>query len=134
MQRAERGRLGEDARPGCRVELGVGALQRQRVRAIGAAERAAVGQLDEQADRRGGRAQSCVQHPFGLEVAEHGDDVLLDHGRRRVVAGGQFGDDFGQIALAVAELQHRRGGFVDLEDPLRREQRPALRGPRRGGA
>ena len=63
---------------------------------------------------------------MAFEVGEHRDDVLFDHGRRRSIALGELGDDRPQIALAVAELKHRGGGIVDLEDTLGRDkiQRP----------
>ena len=48
-----------------------------------------------------------------------------DHRQRRIIALGKLGDDCLEIALAVAELEHRRRGRVDLEDSLRREQGPA---------
>ena len=60
VQRAERGRLAEHPLPGLAVEFGAGALERERVRAIGTAERAAMGQLDQQPDRRRGRGGACA--------------------------------------------------------------------------
>src|SRR5262245_43641211 len=51
LQHAQRRRLAEHPRPGGAVELGLPAVERQRVRAIGTAERTAVGQLGQQAER-----------------------------------------------------------------------------------
>ena len=55
VQRAERGGLAEHALPGLAVELIARALERDGVRAIKTAERAAMGELDQKPDRRGGR-------------------------------------------------------------------------------
>ena len=133
MQRAEGGRLAEHPIPSVRIEFVAGTLERDRIRAKGAAERAAVGEFDEHADRRLGRrlgvsshvSSSHVSRTLGLEVAEHGDDVLLDDGLGRIVPARELGNDRFEISLAVAELKHRRGRRVDLEDALRREQGPA---------
>ena len=54
MQGAERGGLAKHPFPRFRVDLGPGPLQRQRIGAIGAAERTAMGELDQDADRRRG--------------------------------------------------------------------------------
>ena len=51
LQHAERRRLAEHARPGRGIELAPRAVERERVRAIGAAERTAVGQLGQEAER-----------------------------------------------------------------------------------
>ena len=126
VQRAERRRLAEDALPrlACRA-------RRRGVRAppgwSSAGSRAGSdGSARPECRSAAACAVICLQNPLGLEVAEHGDHVLLDHGRRRIVAGRQLRDDRCEITLAVAELQHRRRRCVDLEDPLRRKQRPAL--------
>ena len=62
MQRAERGGLAEHPLPGFAVELGARALERQRIGAIGTAERAAMGELDQKPDRRGGRRRGVSGH------------------------------------------------------------------------
>ncbi len=62
MQRAERGGLAEHPLPGLAVELGARALQRQRIGAIGTAERAAMGELDQEPDRRRGRGRGMGVH------------------------------------------------------------------------
>ena len=62
MQRAERGGLAEHPLPGLAVELGARALQRQRIGAIGTAERAAMSELDEEPDRRRGRGRGMGVH------------------------------------------------------------------------
>src|SRR5713101_6927316 len=51
LQYTERRRLTKDARPGRGVELVISNVERQGIRAIGAAERTAVGELGEQAER-----------------------------------------------------------------------------------
>jgi hypothetical protein len=48
LEDTQHSRLGEHPLPRCRVELGACALKVQRVRAIGTAQRAAMGQLGEQ--------------------------------------------------------------------------------------
>src|SRR5260370_21674198 len=55
MERAQRGGLAEHAFPRLSVDLRARALERQRIGAIRAAERTAMGELDEHADRRRGR-------------------------------------------------------------------------------
>ena len=62
MQRAERGRLAEHALPGLAVELIARALERHRIGAIKTAERAAMGELDQKPDRRGGRRRGMSGH------------------------------------------------------------------------
>src|SRR5208282_5942784 len=62
MQRPERGGLAEHPLPGLAVELGARALQRQRIGAIGTAERAAVGELDKEPDRRRRRGRAMSGH------------------------------------------------------------------------
>ena len=62
MQGAERGGLAEHALPRFGVDLGAGPFQRQRIGAIGAAERTAVSEFDQDADRRGGRRRDMGGH------------------------------------------------------------------------
>ena len=75
LQDAERRRLAQHPLPGSGVELGPGALERQRVRAIGAAQRAAMGQLGEQRQRRidrcGTPEASFDAAPSCREVLQH---------------------------------------------------------------
>ena len=52
MQRPERRGLGEHPRPNRRLEFGARTLERERIGAVGTAERATVRQLDQDADRR----------------------------------------------------------------------------------
>jgi hypothetical protein len=51
LEDAKAGRLAEDAPPSRGVEFVLSRIERERVRAIGAAERTAVGQFGEQAER-----------------------------------------------------------------------------------
>ena len=62
MQRAERGGLAEHALPGLRIEFPAGALERQRIGAIGTAERTAMGELDQEPDRRRRRRRGMSVH------------------------------------------------------------------------
>ena len=62
VQRAERRGFAEDALPGLGVELGRGPFERHRVRAMRAAQRAAMGELDQNADRRPGRRWNICGH------------------------------------------------------------------------
>ena len=62
MQRPERGGLAEHPLPGLAVEFGARALQRQRIGAIGTAERTAMGELDQEPDRRRGRGWGMGVH------------------------------------------------------------------------
>src|SRR5271163_2428319 len=62
MQRPERGGLAEQPLPGLAVEFGRRALERQRIGAIGAAERTAVGELDQKPDRRRRRGGGMSGH------------------------------------------------------------------------
>src|SRR5580658_222823 len=62
VQRPESGGLAEHALPGLAVDLGAGALKRQRIGAIGTAERTAMGELDQEPDRRRGRSRSMGVH------------------------------------------------------------------------
>ena len=89
VQRAERGGFAEDALPRLGVEFG-----RRAVPAPAGSSSAGSRAGSDGSARRGRRSaararwnmRSCLEHPLGLEVAEHGGDVLLDHRRRRVVA------------------------------------------------
>ncbi len=54
VQRAERGGLAEDALPGLAVKLIARALEGNGIGAIKTAKRAAMGELDQKPDRRGG--------------------------------------------------------------------------------
>jgi hypothetical protein len=49
LQDAERGRFPENARPGRHIDLIVAPVERQRIRAVGTAERAAMRQFGEKA-------------------------------------------------------------------------------------
>ena len=62
VQRAERGRFAEHALPGLAVKLIAGALERDGVRTIKTPERAAMGQLDQEPDRRGGLGGAMNVH------------------------------------------------------------------------
>ena len=62
VQRAERGGFAEHPLPGLGVELGARALQRQRIGAMGTAERAAMGKLDQEPDRRRGWRRGMGVH------------------------------------------------------------------------
>ena len=87
LQHAQRGRLAEDALPGCGVELGAGALQLQRVGAIRAAQRTAMRELRKERQRRAdgsGPAASWREHAFVDKVLQHRRDVGGDRGARCV--------------------------------------------------
>src|SRR5258708_40269040 len=62
LQHAERGRLVEYARPCGGVELVGAPFKRDRIGAIGAAERTAVRELGEQAERTRRALYGCVHH------------------------------------------------------------------------
>ena len=62
MQRAERGGFAEHALPGLAIELIAWALERHRIGAIKTAERAAMRELDQKPDRRGGRRRGMSGH------------------------------------------------------------------------
>ena len=62
MQRPERGGLAEHPLPGFRIEFRAGALERQRIGAIGTAERTAMGELDQKPDRRRRRGRGVSGH------------------------------------------------------------------------
>ena len=51
LQNAERGRFPENPCPGRRIDLVVAPVERQRIRAVGTAERAAMRQFGKQAER-----------------------------------------------------------------------------------
>jgi hypothetical protein len=51
LQHTKLRRLAEDAQPGRRIELVLSRIERERVRAVRAAERTAVGQLSKQTER-----------------------------------------------------------------------------------
>ena len=51
LQHAKRGRFAEDTQPARGIELVLSAVERERVRAIGAAERTTMRELGQQAER-----------------------------------------------------------------------------------
>ena len=105
LQHAERRRLGEHAAPVRSLKLARGALEVQRVGAIGALQRTAMRQLGEQRERRVNRLAPAETSLVG-EVLQHGGDVLGDQLARRLgVARGQRIDDGGDARDAVASFR-----------------------------
>ena len=130
VQHAERRGLGEHPRPGRGVEFVVARFQRQRIGAIGAAERTAVRQLGEQAERvRQAVRHDCHRYSsrqllLGQPAEQRGHiGSMRSRGALKVV--GKIVDDRCNCRFAGAALEDLGGDGVGLEHALGREQHPA---------
>ena len=136
LQGAEGRGLVDDALPDRGAQLVAGGGKLQRIGAIGALQRAAVGQLGQ--DRQG-RGQGFVHLPFPDGVFAHIRTIpfwvssptrawtsAAMVSRRRIIAGGERVDDGAQAGLAVAEAQDLQRRLIGHDDALGRQHHPAI--------
>ena len=136
LQDAEIGCLRQHVEPYLGRQLAGGALQRQRIGAVGALQRAAVRQLGEQPDREPARRPRCpgavrgrahaVTTPLSARSCSMGTMSARMRSTGRAVGLRQLAGDGLDAAAAVAQLQHGDGDGIGREHPLRRQDQPAV--------
>src|SRR5215831_19683290 len=139
LQDAELRRFAKDAQPGRGVELVLPCIERERIRAIGAAERTAMGQLGEEPERLMQHCGTCegrvvrrssvtlsqLQKPLVGQAAQQRAHIGENFLTRRRIALREVVDDLAESDLAGAVPDDLGRDRVGLEYPFRRKQDPA---------
>jgi hypothetical protein len=145
LHRAQSRRLVEDPQPVCGGERGRNLAEADRVRAVGAAQRAGVGELGDEGHRAtarrprrevgaGDRLRAAPvavhpQEPLADERVEQRDHVAPDRAGADGVGALQLVDDVADPALAVDQRQDLRGAAAQQEPALGRQQQHLIAAP-----